>query len=753
MSINVGTAVGYLDLDTSKFKRAFNSAFQDLQVFNERTATSTQKLTGLSSAMTGMGSTLTKSLTVPLAGAGVAIIKTTADFESGMSEVGAISGATGEDLKKLSDKAKEMGAVTKFSASESAEALKYMAMAGWDTQKMLNGLPGVMNLAAASGEELGLVSDIVTDALTAFGMKAEEAAHFADVLAKASSKSNTNVGLMGETFKYVAPVAGALGFTAEDTAIAIGLMANAGIKGSQAGTSLRAAITRLTKPTGQAAKLMEELGISITNQDGSMKSFKEIMDMLRESMGGLTKAQQAQVAATIFGQESMSGMLAVINASEEDYSKLAKEIYNADGAAQQMADTMNDNLSGQLTILGSTIEGIALQFGEIMLPAIKAVVQGVQNFATWLNNTSETTKQVIVVIAAVLAALGPLLLIGGKLISGFLTIKALLGATGVALSAITGPIGIVIAAVAALALAWTTNFAGIRDTVTTIMGTVFEVIKSILSKIKYAWDSNFLNIKETVKFVFNLIQTIIQTALNVIEGLVQVFGGVIKGDWSEIWEGVKKIFKSIWEGIKTALGQFLNFIVDSIIRLAANLYVKAKEAWQRFWNGSKELWERFKAWFEKAKDDPIGTIKRLGSKLYTSAKNAFHKLWDGFKSVWKSIKSWFTSIGDWIADKLTFWKDSVSEAEKSAGKANNPPKKGKRVGEYKTGLSYVPYDGFPAILHKGERVLTAKEAKKYNNEGSGGNSFSFTFNSPKEQSPDEVRRQSVKAMKDLLFDM
>ncbi|MDY4098169.1 MAG: phage tail tape measure protein [Lachnospiraceae bacterium] len=275
-----------------------------------------------------------------LSALGAASFKAGSNFEAEMSKVSAISGATADDLNALKEKAKEMGASTKFSATESAYALEYMAMAGWKTEDMLSGIEGIMNLAAASGEDLATTSDIVTDALTAFGLSASDSGHFADVLAKASSNANTNVSMLGESFKYVAPVAGALGYSAEDTAIALGIMANAGIKGSQSGTALRSSLTRLVKPTDEAAAMMEEYNLTMTNSDGSMKSLGQVMDMLRGNLGDLTEAEQAQAAAQIFGQEAMSGMLAIINASDSDYAKLTDAIYNADGAARQMADTM-----------------------------------------------------------------------------------------------------------------------------------------------------------------------------------------------------------------------------------------------------------------------------------------------------------------------------------------------------------------------------------------------------------------------------
>lgn len=301
-------------------------------------------------------------------------VKVGADFEAGMSKVSAISGATGTEIEQLTAKAKEMGAKTKFSATEAARAFEYMAMAGWKTEDMLSGIEGIMNLAAASGEDLAATSDIVTDALTAFGMSAKDSGHFADVLAKASSNSNTNVGMMGETFKYVAPVAGALGFSVDDCAVAIGLMANSGIKASQAGTTLRQIFTNLVKPTDAMQGAMDKLGISLTDSEGKTKSLDAIMGELRNSFLGLTEAEKANYAATLAGQEGMSGFLAIVNASDGDFSALKNSIANADGAAESMAETMQNNLKGSLTILGSAVEGFGIKIYERMKEPLKEAV-------------------------------------------------------------------------------------------------------------------------------------------------------------------------------------------------------------------------------------------------------------------------------------------------------------------------------------------------------------------------------------------
>lgn len=301
-------------------------------------------------------------------------VKVGSDFEAAMSKVSAISGATGDDLQKLTEKAKEMGAKTKFSATESAQAFEYMAMAGWKTDDMLNGIEGIMNLAAASGEDLATTSDIVTDALTAMGLQASDSGHFADVLAAASSNSNTNVGMMGETFKYVAPVAGALGYNIEDLSQAIGLMANSGIKSTQAGTALRSILARLAKPPKEAAAAMDKYDISMKNSDGSTKSLMEVMENMRDSLRGLPKDEKAAAAAALGGQEAMSGLLAIVNASDTDFKKLASSIKNADGASEKMANTMNDNLKGSITIAGSALEGFGINVYEKMEKPLKSAV-------------------------------------------------------------------------------------------------------------------------------------------------------------------------------------------------------------------------------------------------------------------------------------------------------------------------------------------------------------------------------------------
>lgn len=388
-----------------------------LQAFGQDMQAAGKKVEAVGKAVSKVGATLTKAVTAPVVALGTAAVKTTADFDASMSKVSAVSGATGSQFEALRAKAREMGAQTKFSASEAADAMNYMAMAGWKTEDMLSGVEGIMSLAAASGEDLATTSDIVTDALTAFGKSAKDSGRLADILAAASSNANTNVSMMGETFKYAAPVAGALGISMEDTAVAVGLMANAGIKASNAGTALRTGLSKLVGPTKQSKEAMEKYNIAVkTNNDGSV-NLRETMQSLREKMSKLSETEQTAAAKAIFGANAYAGWLAVINGSEDDFDKLTSAIDNSSGTAKRMAEIMQNNLSGQITILKSQVQELGISFGDILIPHVRKAVNMVQDAVEAFNSLDESEKEQIVKLAAIAAAAGPVLTIGGKLIS------------------------------------------------------------------------------------------------------------------------------------------------------------------------------------------------------------------------------------------------------------------------------------------------------------------------------------------------
>lgn len=681
MATDVGSAVGYLDLDISGFLSGLQSAQSQANTASKNIATTIgNNLQSAGKSMTSAGSTLTKTVTTPVLGLGTAAVKVTSDFESEMSKVSAISGATGGDLDALNKKAQEMGAKTKFSATESAEAFTYMAMAGWKTEDMLSGIDGIMSLAAADGLDLATTSDIVTDALTAFGLSASDSGHFADVLAKASSNANTNVSMLGESFKYAAPVAGALGYSAEDTAIALGLMANAGIKGSQGGTALRGSLTRLIKPTDEAAVLMEQYGLSMTNADGSMKSLGEVMNMLRDKLGGLTEAEQAQVAAQIFGQEAMSGMLAIINASDSDYAKLTDAIYDADGAAQQMADTMLDNLSGQLTLLKSALEGLAIQFGEILMPYIKQFVTWLQNLTQKLQELTPEQKEQIVKWAAIAAAIGPVLMVLGKLTSSvgsiittfgkipgalvkaksaFTAVSAAIGGISAPVVAVVAVIGVLIAAFANL---WKTN-EEFRNKMTAIWDGIKSKFESFAQGIvdrlnalgfdfenfgevvKAIWDGFCSLLAPIFEGVFNQISVILGSVLDALTGIFDVFIGIFTGNWDQAWQGVKEIFGAVWDLIKGTFESWamaFKGIADTVLGWFGTTW---DETWTNIKQFFVDIWNGITSFFSNV----ISSIKMAVSNFITTIINFFAQLPTNIANF---ITNAYNSVVTWVSNMV-----------------------------------------------------------------------------------------------------
>ena len=663
----------------------------------------------------GVGKDLTMKVTAPIVGLGAAAVKTTADFDAQMSKVQAISGATGEEFDDLRAKAREMGAKTKFSASEAGEAFEYMAMAGWKTEDMLEGVEGIMNLAAASGEDLGTTSDIVTDALTAFGLSAKDSGHFADILAAASTNANTNVSMLGESFKYAAPVAGSLGISAEDTSVALGLMANAGIKASQAGTSLRTGLTNLAKPTKQMQTYMDRYNIALVENDDGSINLRETMISLREKMGGLSESEQAAAASAIFGKNSMAGWLSIINASDEDFDKLTGAIDNCDGSAESMAEIMQDNLSGQLTILKSQLEELAISFGDLLMPIIRKVVAAVQGFVDKLNSMSDSQREAIIKVLALAAAIGPLLLILGKMIStvgsamsGFASLgKGIMalstkmqglggisGVLGKAIGFLTSPIGLVIAAVAVLVAAfvhlWQTN-EEFREKVTAIWNRVKEIFSGFVEGIKERLDAlgiDFGKITETIKKIwdgfcsllapvfiaaFEIIANVLETILGVLTGLFDVFAGIFTGDWDMVWTGVKEIFSSIWNGIKGIFESVLNMIkgiANTVLGWFGTnwetVWTSVKSFFEGVWNGIKTFFTTVLTGIKTTFDSVWNGIKTVVTTVLAAIQLAITTVWNAIKltaeTVWNGIKTFFTTT--LTAIKTTF--STVWEAIKTA---------------------------------------------------------------------------------------
>lgn len=668
--MDVFDLVAKISLDTSEYDRGLSAA-------SEKTNSAFGSIQKTGETLKTVGSTLTQNVTMPILDFGKYTLETAANFQAGMSEVQAISGATGSEMESLKAKGLEMASQTKFSTSEVAEAYKYMAMAGWDAGQMVDGLSGIMYLAGASGEDLATTSDIVTDAITAFGLTSGDSGRFVDVLAAASTNANTNVGLLGESFKYVAPLAGAMNYSIEDVAIALGLMANTGIKAGTAGAQLRNIITNMANPTETMASAMDALGVSLTDTDGNMYSLMEVMEQLREGFGsgtmdsqefsdamnklqtslesgeitaeeyegkvndlaiamyGAEGAQKAQLAASLAGKESMAGLLAIVNAAPEDFDKMTKSVYGSNGAAEDMYEIMNDNAKGAVTMLMSAIDVLAESLGEFLIPAFTEVVRWVTDVVNWFNSLDDGTKKLILTIGGIVAVVGPLL-------SGFGTLVTVLGSLGPAVSALgavfgalTSPIGLVIAAVAAVAggliYLWNTN-EDFRNAVKGIWDNIVGFFQAAGEKIQQAWSA-------IVDFFQGVWDGIVNIFQNVGQWFSDVFSAASQGI-QNAWQGITDFFQGIWDaitGVFEGIGEFFS-------NLFGGAWETVKETTSNAWDGITtflgDTWEG---------------LKETSGNIFDNIKDGIGRTWEGVKEttsqVWDGLTGWLGDTWDWLTGK------------------------------------------------------------------------------------------------------
>ena len=589
----ISTAIQFIDGFTKPSKEVINS----MRSMGNEAIKAGKQIQSAGKTITSVGSTLTKAITVPIAGVATAAVKTAADFEAKMSEVGAISGASAQDLATLTAKAKEMGVTTSFSASESAEAMKYMAMAGWKTADMTAGIAGIMNLAAAAGEDLGTTSDIVTDGLTAFGMSAKESGRFADVMAAASTNANTNVTMLGESFKYCAATAGAMGYNIEDISVALGVMANAGIKGSTAGTTLKNVIANMAKPTDEQAAVMQKLGIGLTDSSGNMKSFAEVMNNLRTSFNGLSETEKASYATTLAGKESMSGLLTIVNASAADFDKLTEAINGSSGSAETMAAKMLDNLKGQLTLLKSAIEGIAITIGNKLLPYLKKFVSWARKAAGYINNLSDAQVDSIMKWAAIAAAIPPIIMVFGKVVTMVGTVQRTFGTItktianfGGIIGTITSPAGIVIGVLAAIAVAAVLIIKN-WDQVKAFLQNVGNWFKNAFEKAGFSvqgFKDKFTSIGNTVGSIAGKISSFVKNIAGIFKkefagsvgegadaaggALETIVGGAFTGNWDSAAQDFRNSIKNIFPpDIAAGIINVFNTLLPGIKAVASGI--------------------------------------------------------------------------------------------------------------------------------------------------------------------------------------
>lgn len=657
-----------------------------------------KKVTVVSTAVTAMGG---------------AAVKTAADFESSMSQVQATMGITKDSMSTLdgqsvntidalSDLAKEMGSKTAFSASECAEALNYLALAGYNTQEMADTLPTVLNLAAAGGLDLASASDMVTDAMSALGMETKDANKMVDQMAKTASSTNTSVGQLGEGILTIGATAKSIkGGTAELNS-ALGILANNGIKGAEGGTHLRNVILSLQNPTDKAADTMDALGVSVFDSEGNMRSLNDILGDLNTSMEGMTSEEKANIISKIFNKTDLSSVNALLANTGDTWDELQKSIENSGGAAQQMADTQLDNLSGQLTILKSAVEGFAISIGETLMPMIKNIVSKIQSFVDWLNNLDDGTRETIVKIGLFVAALGPALIIIGNVVSKVGTaMKAIssLGKTiqaatlaaqgggaaataaGGGLTACLGPIAAIVAAIALVVGAFIHLWKTSEEFRDSIMGAINRIKAAfenfgngIVSRLN-AIGFNFQSFKEVVMGVwnqicnligplitttFNQIANTISNVLDIITGLFDVFIGIFTGNWSQAWEGIKSIAVSLWNMIKDAI----LFPLNQIKEVTNVILGWFGTSWTEIWTGIKDffvnLWTGIANFFTGLWEGIKNVVTTAVMFIASFFETAFDIITLPFRFIWENCKEIIITVWDAISDKISTVIDAIA---------------------------------------------------------------------------------------------
>jgi len=693
-----------IQADAKALKDLEKQAKQASSVMGEQLKATGKQLKEVGDKMTEAGKTATTYVTTPILGAATAAVKLTADFDSSMSKVSAISGATGEDFRALRDKAREMGESTKFSATDAADAMTYMAMAGWKTEDMLGGISGIMNLAAASGEDLATTSDIVTDALTAFGMSAEESGRLADIMAAASNNANTNVSMLGESFKYCAPVAGAMGYKAEDVATALGLMANSGIKASQGGTALRNILTNMAKPTDAMAAAMDELGVSLDDGNGNMLSLREVMVKLRDGFGGLKISQEeyessledlsqqfedgkltedqyaeaceelagkafgaegamkAQTAAALAGKFGMAGLLAIVGASDEDFDKLTQaiddssnEIDGFHGEAEKTAAIMQDNLNGKVTELQSKLSELAISVGDVLMPKIIGVVEKLQSWVDKLNEMDDGQLQTIITIAGVVAAIGPLLMVIGTVIStvGNLMIigGTLMGLVGGPLTAVIMGLPLIIAAVVAAGIALWKNWDTIKEMASNLVTAIQETWERIKQRTMEAWDAVCTKFTE----VWEKIKTFAAEAVEAVKTKISDTWDAIKTKATEIWDSIKTFIQETWNNITSAVSEKVEAVKTKISDTWDSIKTKTTEIWDGIKSFFSDTWEKLKT----TASDAAEKVKTTVSEKWEAAKTKTSEAWENIRTT---VSNKAEAVRTTVSEKWEAAKTKTSEA-------------------------------------------------------------------------------------------
>ena len=647
---------------------------RDLERQAGQSAVALQKIAATGEKLKTVGDNISSAgqkllpVTAGVTALGTAAVSTAANFESSMSQVQATMGITkdamstvnGESVNTmdtLSALAKKMGSETAFSASECAEALNYLALAGYDTQQMCDTLPTVLNLAAAGGIDLAAASDMVTDAMSALGMGVDEAGTMVDQMAKTASTTNTSVAQLGEGILTIGATAKTVKGGTAELNTALGILANNGIKGAEGGTHLRNVILSLQNPTDKAAACMEQLGLDVYDSEGNMRSLNDILGDLNTSMDGMTAAEKSNIIGQIFNKTDLSSVNALLANTGSTWDDLQQSIIDSGGAAQQMADTQLDNLQGQITILKSALEGLAISFGELLMPAIKMIVGWVQQFVDWLNGMDEGTKKVITTVALLAAALGPVLIVVGKVVSAVGTIMTIV-------PKVAGVINTVKTAFAALNTTMLANPIFLIIAAITALVAAFIYLWNTNEDFRQFWINLWENVKEVAIAVWEAIKNFFAAAWEAISSTAQAVWNGIKDFFSGLWEGIKTIFSTVVEVIKTIITTYFN-IYKTIITTVLNAI---KTVFTTIWNGIKTVVTTVvtaiqtfitTAWnaIKNTVTTVLNAIKTVITTVWNAIKTAVTTVVNGIKStistVWNSIKSVVTSVVNSIKSTVT----------------------------------------------------------------------------------------------------
>lgn len=681
MSVNAGTAIGYFDLDASKFKAGLKDAQSTLNEFINSSNSAGTRFEALGSSLKTVGSNMSKYVTLPLAGIGAASVATAANFEKSMSQVAATMGMTAEEInngsesyKKLEKAALDMGATTQFSASEASEALNYLALAGYDAEKSVETLPTVLNLAAAGGLELGYASDVMTDAMSALGLETSQAANFVDQLAKTSQKSNTSVGQLGEAILTVGGTAKVLAGGTTEMNTALGILADNGIKGAEGGTALRNVILSLSAPTDKAAKTMNKLGLEVFDAQGNMRPLNEIFKDLDGTLSTMTQGEQTKVLSELFNKVDLKSVNALLANSGERFDELSGYIANADGAAADMADTMNNNLSGQLTLLKSGLEGAAISIGNALMPMIKVLVEWINNLVNWFNNLNPGIQTAITMFGLVVASIGPVLLIVGHLciaIGGLITFFSASGAgagiLSAAIGALSGPIGMAIAAITALIAVGVllyNNWDTIKAKCSEVWNSIKETVNTVWNNIKTSTLGIWNNITSTLSKAWDTIKTVTRPAVDFVKDIVSSAWQFISTTTSTIWNSIKGIIQSVWELIKSIINLGIEVVKlaitagwNAIKTVTTTVWNAIKTVIQTVWNAIKPVVTSGANAVKTVVTTVFNAVKSVVTTIWNSIKTVIQTAWNGIKSVVSTganlVRSTISSVFSTLTNIMT----------------------------------------------------------------------------------------------------